>query len=182
MKRLLNCCSNCMNCMGELLYLIESWLSVVLLAIVGCYYVIEIFANLSQDTTSITNIAFGITASLSTISFSCARTLQKPEDHKDRFAYAGERFFHASVMLITASILKYAALSLGSLSGRGYILGFLTGVYVAIGFIVGMLFMVAFCNAYLGFRILNDLLWCRAYRSKEYDYIFPRNLPHYLDR
>jgi hypothetical protein len=45
----------------------------ILLWLIGFYYTVRLFADMSQDTTTITNTAFGILAGLSALSLSAAR-------------------------------------------------------------------------------------------------------------
>ncbi len=144
--------------------------SVLLVLIVGWYYTYTLFQNLSKDTTPITNAAFAIVASLSALSFSCARSLEGPPDIKDRYAYGGECFFHAGVNLLIASILKYALTSLQGtkvVSTNSFLLFLLN---TTIGVIVGLLFFWALMASHTGLRVLNSLLWQRFRRHKDWDY------------
>jgi hypothetical protein len=86
--------------------------STVLVSFIGVIFSLLILQNYKQDTTRITNAAFAFTASLASLCFSCSRALKNEDKDRDRFTYAGERFMQASILLITASILKYALLTL----------------------------------------------------------------------
>ena len=88
-------------------------LPVFLSLFVGYAYTAIILNDLKQDTTSITNAGFAILATLATLSFGCARAVEDAAG--DRFAYAGERCFHAALMVIMASLLKYVAIAVCAL-------------------------------------------------------------------
>ena len=85
--------------------------SAVLVFLVGIVFLTVVLQNYRSDTTRITNTAFGITAVLASLCFSCACAIGDKDKDRDRFAYAGERFMHGSIFLIIASILKYALLT-----------------------------------------------------------------------
>jgi drug/metabolite transporter (DMT)-like permease len=76
---------------------------------IGVIYVGIVLVNFNKDTTPITNAAFVIVSVLSGLSFAMASAVTDKKV-KDRFVYCGERFFHSAILLILASVLKYAAL------------------------------------------------------------------------
>jgi hypothetical protein len=142
---------------------------VLLVGAIGYYYNFVLFTDLTKDTTSITNTAFVIMASISSLSFSCARAIEGPPAHKDRFAYVGERFFHSSVMVLCASIIKYAFISLksGNLPiWAGY---FIKPIDVILGGIVAFIFFWSITSIHGGLIVLNKLLWSRLTRYPEWD-------------
>ncbi len=150
---------------------------VFLFFLVGLYYNYRLLSRLTEDTTTITNLAFGVAATLSALSFSCARAIEGPQEAKDRFAYAGERFLHACLMVLTASALKYASVLLGvhqpaevSQLGWRHALS-LFGHGVA-GVLVGVLFFYALTSAHGGMIVLNRLLWQRLTRYPDWDNFF----------
>ena len=136
--------------------------------LVGIIYACVVLANFYKDTTSITNAAFVIVSVLATLSFRMA-TGVPDEKVKDRFLYSGERFFHAAILLILASVLKYAALSIANISffeTRQVLCQIAT---IPLGILVQACFMYAVMDAHTGIRIANILLWSRLYRSKDWD-------------
>ena len=95
--------------------------SLILVFFVGIAFVGLVLQRIRSDTTHITNVAFGITAVLASLSFSCSRAQLSDDEVKDKFTYAGERFMDASIELIMASILKYASIILQTTSfGQGH--------------------------------------------------------------
>jgi len=145
--------------------------SLVLIFLVGVSFVILVLQRYKSDTTHITNTAFGITAVLASLSFSCSRALDAGDKDRDRFAYAGERFMHASILLITASVLKYALLTLQS-TAFGQTHPTLTAILVLpVGVSAGGLFLQALINSHTGLKVCGDLLWPRLSRYDDHDRI-----------
>jgi hypothetical protein len=145
--------------------------SVVLILFVGTGFVIVVLFNYKNDTTHITNVAFGITAVLASLCFSCSRALNADDKDRDRFTYAGERFMHASILLITASILKYAVLVIWATSfglAHKNAIAFLT---IPLGLCGPALFMQALTSAHTGLKVCGDLLWPRLTRYDDHDKI-----------
>ncbi len=147
-------------------------LPIFLFGAVGLYYTLWLFARLDEDTTRITNTAFGIVATLSALSFSCSRAIEGPPEAKDRFAYSGERFLHAAQMALTASALKYGLVLLGihDLEGSPPLPALVANKIV--GLLVVVLFMYAFFSAHGGMIVLNRLLWQRLNRYPYWDRFF----------
>jgi hypothetical protein len=143
--------------------------SVLLVFAVGLYFSFRLLCNLCEDTTPITNIAFAITASISALSFACARAIKGPNSDKDRFVYAGERYFHAGIMLICASILKYFFISIKSNLTSHDFAWFVNALGTTTGIFVTVLFYYALAAAHGGLIVLNKLLWSRFNRYPEWD-------------
>ena len=146
--------------------------SVVLVFLIGVIFVVVLLQNYNNDTTRITNAAFAITASLASICFACARSLNSDDQDRDKFTYSGERFMHASILLITASLIKYAIISLRSMhAGRiGSVL--IEVIVFPLGICVVPLFMFALSSAHTGLKICSDLLWARMLRYPGWDRLF----------
>lgn len=142
----------------------------LIIYLIGLYYTFVIIADFSKDTTSITNTAFGICASLAAISFSCSRSLTDSAEDKDRFSYAGERLFHASVLLISTSLVRYLFLSIlesnyfqeGSLE-LGVLKSF-SGIYIF------TIFFWAVTSSVGALIVINKLLWKRFNKYPDWDY------------
>lgn len=143
--------------------------SLVLTFLVGVVYVTWVLQGYKTDTTHITNVAFGITAVLASLCFSCSRALSAEDKDRDRFTYAGERFMHASILLITASVLKYALLTLQSTRfGQTHIITTQFFVF-PFGLSGGVLFLFALINAHTGLKVCGDLLWPRLTRYDDHN-------------
>jgi hypothetical protein len=151
------------------IYFIFTRFFVLLVGAIGYYYNYTLFTSLTKDTTSITNGAFVIMASISSLSFSCARAIEGPPEHKDRFAYAGERFFHSSIMVLCASIIKYTLLSIKSSNLPQLANYFIKPIDYVFGIIIGVLFFYSITSIHGGLIILNKLLWSRLNRYPEWD-------------
>lgn len=151
------------------IYFMFTRLSVLLVLVIGLYWTYALFANLKEDTTAITNAAFAVVATLAALAFSCARAVRDSDEAADRFEYAGERFFHGAVLLIFASVLKYAYISVATarrLETEGLLWAVLT---TFIGVLVGVLFFWALSSVHGGLIVLNRLLWTRLTRYPEWD-------------
>lgn len=151
---------------GEVAAFIVGRLLVGLLFLVGIWLSARVFVGWSEDSTRYTNSLFGIAAVLGALSFSWARCIQE-EKEKDRLTYAGERFFHAAVLLIMASVLKYAtkeAISEDAVERLGWFPAFL---FLSITPFVGLLFFYAVVAAHSGLVVLNRMMWERHWRRPE---------------
>lgn len=137
----------------------------VIILFIGLFYAIHIFINVSEDTTNIINIAFGIVVSLSALSFSCSRAIVDSKKDKEMFQFAGEKLFHSGLMLITASILKYTLLEIKAMDNFNWLI-------IIIEYIVPILFIFALLAAHGGFIINNKLLWKRFHRFSDWDNFF----------
>lgn len=78
---------------------------VVLVGLMGFVYACILVLRFKEDTSSITNAAFAIMATLAALSFSFARATE--DELRDRITFAGERFLHGAVNVLVVSILKY---------------------------------------------------------------------------
>ncbi len=139
---------------------------IFIILIVGMYYQVILFSNLKIDTTSITNTFFAICATLSALSFSYCRTIDESNEEKKLLREAGEDFFHSSILLICASIIKYAILSFD----ENNIVSFLINIYNflknIIGILVGLLYLNALISAHDGLTILNKILLSKIRLNK----------------
>lgn len=140
----------------------------VLLWLIGLYYTFRVFMDMLKDTTPITNTAFGILVALGALSFSAARAVEPSDPDRDRFAYAGERFFHAAILLLSASLLKYVTLSLGLVTTPAADLPSRVTNVVA-GSTILVLFASAMNFTHTGFMVLTKILWARVGRYRDWD-------------
>lgn len=149
----------------------------VLVLAVGFFYTLFLLARVAEDTTTITNIAFGIAASLSALCFSGARAITDSEEVSSSLAYAGERFLHAAVLVLSATILKYALVSAsllgatwkGVLESDWSVQPVRTTILVGATVLIGILFGQAVLYAHTGFVVINRLLWSRIPRHPNWD-------------
>lgn len=129
---------------------------------VGVYFTFAQLAKLTKDTTLITNAAFAMTASLAALCFSYARAIEGAPDIRPRVVHAGERFFHAAALLITASLIKYVAVALVGLeSSRFAQTAVLLAVAQLLGFVALLLFVRALVFADTGVSEVTNILWDR---------------------
>jgi len=135
---------------------------------VGIFYMLIIFQNYEKDTTTITNIAFAITATFAALCFSIAGLIES-NSLKDRFTFSGERLFHASISLSVASILKYTLLSIKEIEFISSHKTVDSAVSIILGALVGFIFFSALLHIHTGLRIANDLLWERQARKSDWD-------------
>ena len=59
--------------------------SLALVFLIGVAFVVLVLQRYKSDTTHITNVAFGITAVLASLSFSCSRAQSSDDKDRDRF-------------------------------------------------------------------------------------------------
>ena len=139
--------------------------------LIAVYYSYILVRDMAQDTTSITNAAFAILATLAALSFSCSRALMDSDEDKDRFSYAGERFFHASLLLMSASLIKYLVLSVlndGNLVKGSFLfdtISKISGIYIVI------IFFWSVTSATGALLVANKLLWKRFNKYPDWDYL-----------
>lgn len=152
----------------RLLYIIRE-LPVVLAFFVGAVYATNVLGRFSEDTTSIINVAVAITAALSGLCFAMASTSNLESEEKDRVSYAGERFFHASIFFLLATILKYSALSITSLELFSDKETLAIVITTPFHIFVNVMFLYAVFDSHSGIKIINNILWGRLHRLKEWD-------------
>ncbi len=143
--------------------------SLVLLLIIGVFYVVLLLARYDKDTTNVTNGAFVITATLAALCFSCSSALNANDKDKGRFTYAGERLMHASILLITASIIKYGALAVQSTGFAQAHSRLVPLLIMPLGLSVTPLFIFALLSAHIGLQVCGDLLWPRLNRYDDHN-------------
>ena len=144
-------------------------LSVLAALAVASYFTFKMFIDYKTDTTAISNGAFVIVASLAALTFSWARVLGTEKDIQDRLTFAGERLFHAAVMLLVASVPKYGVLSLMQNSWISDHLELEIMLTSVSGLTAGSLFLAAVMSAHTGVRIINDSLLQRLRRYSDSD-------------
>jgi hypothetical protein len=130
--------------------------------LVGLYFTSAHLISLTKDTTTITNAAFAIMASLAALCFSYARCLDQTLDVRPNVIHSGERFFHAAIILLTASLIKYIALACVLVEIRSTIASTILWILGNIlGFIVMALFIRALFFANTAIVEITNILWNR---------------------
>ncbi len=130
--------------------------------VVTAVFVYHLASNVRSDTTSITNGAFIFCGTLSALCFAWAQALLPEEKERQAVIFSGERLLHASVFLVIASILKYAALTVA-----GYDMADLAEAIARIvgdifGILAAPLFLFAIGNAFAGIFTIYRILWPRT--------------------
>ena len=143
----------------------------VIAMFMGCFYAIYMILNYRLDTTNVTNAGFAIMASLAAISFSFARVIES-EELRDRIMFAGERLFHAALLILIASILKYFIFLILKLPYIANSNTFTNVLLNSVGLLTGLIFINGVLFAHTGMRILNDILLSRFTRQNDWDDIF----------
>jgi len=140
---------------------------VALVGLLGFMYAVILVLRVKEDTSTITNTAFAIMATLAALSFSFARAAE--EELKDRITFAGERLLHGAILVLVVSIIKYFIYLLyqvpefAASSWAEPVVAYSIGALIAIVFSNGVLF------AHTGLRVLNDLLLLRFTRHPDWD-------------
>ena len=140
----------------------------VVLGVVGLFYVVRVFGALTSDTTAITNTAFVAMASLAALSFGWVRSLLPNDQRQWRIRFAGEQLTQAALLVLSASLLKYALLATGAssrhmtsqsvaqrISSHGVAL---TALDVSCGLLIVLLFSAAVVSAVVGVLALSRAL------------------------
>jgi hypothetical protein len=125
--------------------------------------------SLDQDTTPVTNAAFAILTVLAGHSFSAARAIVEPKEHQDRVLYAAERFFHGAILLLTASVIKYAYLAGKTTIEAHFVPAVLQATRIVLGFPVPILFLFGLNSTHTGLLVVNTVLWQRLARRSDFD-------------
>jgi hypothetical protein len=140
---------------------------------IGLYYALRVFDDFAKDTTTITNVAFGITVAFSSLSFRWSSTIEDSEEDKKQIAYCGERFLHASLLLILASVIKYAVIAIGPATinkiPQFSQIPWRQCITVVFGNSVSFLFLYALFFTHTGVKILNQILWKRVSKYSDWD-------------
>jgi hypothetical protein len=147
-------------------YVVVTRGAVLAVLVVGFYFTFRLVIHPIEDPTRVTNVAFGITATLAALCFSCARAVEQPTEDKDRFTFAGERFLHSAICVLSASILQYGL----SEATRGHYVEQSKPLWLApISALPGILFFWALTMGHTGLRVVSQLLWRRLSRHKDWD-------------
>lgn len=141
----------------------------LLALLVVTYYSVEILADFNRDTISISNTAVVICGSLTALAFGFARVLNEKDEARDRIVYAGERFFHATILLLLASLTKYGIQQAFLLVQPASLMIFSESVKLFFNVIAFVLFLWASLAAHTGIKVLNKILIHRTTRKEDWD-------------
>jgi hypothetical protein len=126
-------------------------------------YVYVIFKEPANKSLQSLNYAFVFIAALSGLCFAWSSCLKDDNKGKDQITYAGERFFHSSILLLLASLTKY----LGLKYSVDFVLIKLIQLFYKI-IIYYSLFM-ALLYFYAGLHTVSKFLWKNRNRYKDWD-------------
>ena len=129
---------------------------------VTAVFVYHLASNIRSDTTSITNGAFIFCGTLSALCFAWAQALLPEEKERQGVVFSGERLLHASVFLVLASILKYAALTVATYDMADLAEAIARVVGDIFGILAAPLFLFAIGNAFAGIFTIYRILWPRT--------------------
>lgn len=146
-------------------------IAVVITFFIGVFYVSLVVSRLTEDTTTMFNVAVGVSGALSGLCFRMSSSIDENGEHKKRMAYSGERFLHATLNLLTASILKYAALEIDSFEWIHQWDKIAEYSEVILHTLSLPLFIWAVYDFHTGLTIANDMLWERLYNDDKWDSI-----------
>lgn len=139
--------------------------SMAIFAVAG----IQGFATNSPESYTVVNSFFAILLALAAVCFSFSRTAAA-ETVADRVTFAGERLLHGAILVVTTTVLRYAAFKLTGNAAS------VSEMHIAIAIPVGLL--LAFCGAIFisglvfastGIRVLSDVLIDRMFRHDDWD-------------
>ncbi len=136
-------------------------LSEVLVGICCIYFTVIKFLNFDTDTTSLSNVFFALLGPLAMLAFAYANTLDREDGTRKAMEVAGARSFHGAVLLVLASVLKYALLHIKSLMWVPSNGTALTILDCTLGLMAGILFLLAAVEAFASLRTISDLFVMR---------------------
>jgi hypothetical protein len=125
-------------------------------------YNMRLFTSLKEDTTSITNTAFVIAATVSALFFTWCQALTTDDPHRPSVLYAGERLLEASLALLLASLLKYAGRAIDPVHDFALLPLFGSFIRESLGMIAACFFASALLTSFFGLRLALPLLAIRS--------------------
>ena len=148
----------------------QSWFSrtigQIVLGTAGIMYANQLWSSPLDKVVAVGLSALGAIAALSALCFTMAPCMSLDKE-RDPILYAGEKFFHSSLLLIQTIFLKFAG---ESLSNIGLVQGVewlhrsvdaLTNVVAALTGAAAAWFSI------YGFQSLNDFFWLRYEKRRE---------------
>lgn len=132
------------------------------IASIACYsagslYIARLYTMKASDFAAFGIATFGFVAALSGLCYTKAGVM--PENEKSTFTFCGEKFLHASILLLQTIVLKFAQDGVSDLfASRPLVSGICTGVFYLLTFATGA---YAFYFIFFGFQDLNNELWRR---------------------
>jgi hypothetical protein len=129
---------------------------------VTAVFVYHLASNVRSDTTAITNGAFIFCGTLSALCFAWTQALLPEDGDRQAVLFSGERLLHASVFLVIASILKYAALTMATYEMADFARAVSRTIGDIFGILAAPLFLFAIGNAFVGIFTVYKILWPRT--------------------
>lgn len=133
-------------------------------------FAVRVLADYDQDTTEVSNGAFALSATLAGLCFAYVQVLPERNALRRRLMGAGERCFRGTVLLLLASLTKYAMLTLCASAFVRERAWLKLGLTPTLGFLTAYCFCVAVLSSFRGFKDIVEVLFAR--RNPEDD------LPH----
>ncbi len=163
---------NVKNSIGKTIWFFFFRTPEILVYFVFVYFAYFVLVDFKRDTLLLTNSAFAIIASFASLSFSFSRALANDKELSDRINFAGERFLHASLFLIIASVIKWTAQNVVLIEGISRY-NWLTSIIIwSITLITGILFFWAASFTHAALKTLNPILLKRLVRAGDWDTFF----------
>lgn len=144
----------------------------LIVLLVFIYFAYYVLVDLNRDTLLLTNTAFAICATLASISFSFSRAVAEDNTLSDRISFAGERFLHCALLLIIASVIKWATQTIFSSDLITKVSWFYVSINWVLRILIGVLFSQAAMFLHTALKTLNPILLRRLNRVKDWDTFF----------
>jgi hypothetical protein len=127
-------------------------------------YAIKMLNAPKEDALKFLNYSFAFVVALSGLCFAWSACLNAEDKKKDKVTYSGERFFHSSILLLVATLLKFLVVNttirftLFGIIALFYHLTIVFSITMAVGFF------------YQGLYTTSKYLWRNRKRHKDADY------------
>lgn len=145
---------------------------VILFLLGGLYYVNVMILDRTKDTTLIGSTAFALISVLASLSFGCARAIDDDNGVRDRFIYAGERFFHGSLLIFLATVFKYALIDFQGRQITFMDFWVIAALESCASFFAPFVAFWALLVIHTGIKIISEELWRRTARHKDWDDLY----------
>jgi energy-converting hydrogenase Eha subunit C len=137
----------------------------IVLGVAGVMYANQLWASPLDKVVAIGLLAFGAIAVLSALCFTMAPCLTTEEERYPTL-YAGEKFFHSSLLLIQTIFLKYAGESLLNVQFVANVSWLHRSIGITINIAASLTGAVATWFSIYGFQSLNEFFWQRYERRR----------------
>lgn len=138
-------------------------ISLSILFITGFHYTQQLLYNSSEKISTVGLSAFAIIGAIAALCFSLSPCLKDEED-KSKVLYAGEKFFHACLLIIQTIFLKYATehgLDLLWVKDSKVLSTIVFFILLIPQIVIVVISLSATYACMYGFMVLDGLLWNR---------------------